>query len=248
MINLVKILLLLGLIGGLGGCQTWTWANTKQALVAASTEPLTLVGVGGALVMQINQIDHKIVQHLAKEPGLFSTPQQAIQASDTSRSVTSISMNMSNFLVRDTTFEDVLWRGVGNNLTAYTTAASTVMLQDGFMRQRPDGGSGSMPSAHTSRAFACSYLAHKNYQQSFLPKPLQVSGTIITYSAAFLTGLARVEGKKHFPSDVFMGMAYGTFISSFAFHLTKNFFTQQELSTLVSWMPHEKFFHLSYRF
>ncbi|MBL6735359.1 MAG: phosphatase PAP2 family protein [Shewanellaceae bacterium] len=248
MINLIKIFLLHALLGGLGGCQTWTWANTKQALVAASTEPLTLIGVGGALVMQIDHIDQKIVQYLAKAPGLFSTPQQATQASDASRSVTSISMNLSNLLVRDTTFEDVLRRGAGNNLTAYATAASTVMLQDGFMRQRPDGGSGSMPSAHTSRAFACSYLAHKNYQQSLLPKPLRVSGTLITYSAAFLTGLARVEGKKHYPSDVFMGMAYGTFISSFTYHLTKNFFTLQELSTSVSWMPNEKFLQLSYRF
>jgi Capsule assembly protein Wzi/PAP2 superfamily len=89
------------------------------------------------------------------------------------------------------------------------------VLKYGFRRQRPvenngagrffqSGSQDSFPSAHATLAFAfASVLAHE--YPGWLTKAL-------AYGGASAVSLARVTGKQHFPSDVFVGGAFGYLI------------------------------------
>ncbi len=84
-------------------------------------------------------------------------------------------------------------------------------------RERPDGPTEitSFPSGHASSAFAASTLANRHLDAMPMPlslrRPLQVGNLVLATGVAW----ARVEGEKHFPSDVLAGAALGYFLSAF---------------------------------
>jgi len=68
-------------------------------------------------------------------------------------------------------------------------------------RQRPDGSNQhSYPSGHTATAFAVAGVLRHEYG---------VAGAIPGYAFAALMGVARIEGRKHYLSDVIAGAAIG---------------------------------------
>lgn len=75
-------------------------------------------------------------------------------------------------------------------------------LKEAFPRTRPDGSDRkSFPSGHTSNAFAAAAtLAERQGLKVGLP----------AFALAGFVGLARVEGKKHYWSDVAVGAGIGT--------------------------------------
>ena len=209
------------------GCSSMTWKNAGDSFIRAAKEPMTWVNAGAAAVIYTAGKDQEISEKLSRDTPVFGSREGAQDYSDKFRSVTSISMNASALLVNDSEsdrkFLDKTYRVLGNNISAGFVATSTGDWQGIFERKRPDGEPGSMPSAHTSRAFACAYFANKNYENSHLYSPVSSFMSFITYTSAYLTGYARVEGKKHYPTDVFMGAAYGSFVPSFIYHFTDNF-------------------------
>jgi len=87
-------------------------------------------------------------------------------------------------------------------LEAFTLdLAATESLKAATGRRRPDGGGkDSFTSAHTSFAFTAATLIDRNSGHAF---------GIPAYALAVATGVARVESRRHFPSDVFAGAAIG---------------------------------------
>jgi membrane-associated phospholipid phosphatase len=70
--------------------------------------------------------------------------------------------------------------------------------------ERPNGGNYSFPSGHTATAFAAAPVLGKHF------------GPRVGYAAyamAILTGLARMEEKKHYLADVLAGAAIGLVVS-----------------------------------
>ena len=90
---------------------------------------------------------------------------------------------------------------------AYTigsTFLATEALKAAIKEQRPDGsGNDSFPSGHTSMAFAAATYFNIRYGHEY---PQYVPWV---YGAAALTGIARVEAKKHYAQDVVAGAALG---------------------------------------
>jgi membrane-associated phospholipid phosphatase len=89
-------------------------------------------------------------------------------------------------------------------------------LKDGSNRERPDGSDNeSFPSGHTSLAFAFATLANRNLESlDFLEgvrTPLQIGNAVLASGV----GWARVEARKHHPSDVLFGAALGHFVTAF---------------------------------
>ncbi len=81
---------------------------------------------------------------------------------------------------------------------------------------RPDGSDDeSFPSGHTSHAFAFATLANRNLDSldylEDVRAPLQVANTVLASGVAW----ARVEARKHYPSDVLFGAALGHFLTAF---------------------------------
>lgn len=84
------------------------------------------------------------------------------------------------------------------------TSVVTEGLKQTFPRWRPDGSDRkSFPSGHTSRSFAAAASIYNRQGPALGIPALAVAGFV---------GLARVEGKKHYWSDVAVGAGLGTAI------------------------------------
>ena len=73
--------------------------------------------------------------------------------------------------------------------------------------QRPNGGSHSFPSAHTSISFSAAEFMRKRYGWKY---------GIPAYAAASFVAYSRVEAREHYPHDVVAGAGIGI-VSSYIF-------------------------------
>jgi membrane-associated phospholipid phosphatase len=102
--------------------------------------------------------------------------------------------------------------GGGLLLTAYATSE----LKDAFGRDRPDDSNdNSMPSAHASAAFGSVALANRNLDHMEMNRHLRTGAKVANIALASSVAWARVEGEKHFPTDVLVGAALGNFLTRF---------------------------------
>lgn len=80
------------------------------------------------------------------------------------------------------------------------TLGVTYGLKYSLKAIRPDGGSHSFPSGHTSVSFCSAEFLRKRYGWEYgLP----------SYAAASFVAYSRVESKRHYPRDVAAGAAIG---------------------------------------
>jgi len=91
--------------------------------------------------------------------------------------------------------------------SAALTLGVTYSLKYTVHETRPDGGSRSFPSGHTSISFSASEFMRERYGWEY---------GIPAYVAATFVGYSRVESRRHYTRDVVAGAAIGTG-SSFLF-------------------------------
>lgn len=90
-----------------------------------------------------------------------------------------------------------------------TTADGRVRLDDA--RGRFEVGGRSFPSGHSAEAWALASVVAHRY-------PRRWSIVLPSYGLAGLVSVARVTGRKHFPSDIVVGAALGYFIGRYVAH------------------------------
>jgi membrane-associated phospholipid phosphatase len=96
-----------------------------------------------------------------------------------------------------------------------TTVLITQGLKNGVNEKRPNGGSNSFPSGHTSGAVQGAAFIHARYGfEAALP----------AYAASAFVGYSRVDGKYHYTHDVIAGAAIGYAASMY---FTKQQFTEK---------------------
>jgi membrane-associated phospholipid phosphatase len=91
--------------------------------------------------------------------------------------------------------------------SAALTLGATYALKYSVNERRPNGGSESFPSAHTSISVSAAEFMRKRYGWEY---------GIPAYAAAAFVGYSRVEAREHYPHDVIAGAAIG-FASSYLF-------------------------------
>ena len=109
-------------------------------------------------------------------------------------------------------------RGLGMQaLTLVATRSVTDGLKSATNRERPDRPEkdNSFPSLHTSGAAAAGTLAARNIEHLELTARQKKYWQAGSYALAGLTGWARIEGNRHYPSDVLFGYALGHFLAAF---------------------------------
>ena len=93
-------------------------------------------------------------------------------------------------------------KALGADLTRTLLLSGSVVwaLKVGVGTRRPDGGPHSFPSGHTAAAFSVAPVLYRH---------LGPKAGIPAYILAGLTGLARMEDRRHFQADVAFGAAVG---------------------------------------
>lgn len=181
----------------------------------------TLVPAAGALVFALDDFDGRVSDWATKHSPIFGSEENAKKASDylavtlhAEAALTALatpsgddSKNWAYSKVKGITAESVAW---------IATSGATDLTKDATNRTRPNGSkNGSFPSDHSSLAFSGATLANRNLNSIPLPGkvrlPLQVGNILLGTSVAW----ARVEARKHFPSDVLAGAALGYFLTAF---------------------------------
>lgn len=104
------------------------------------------------------------------------------------------------------------WHRDGDGLiefgeSAATTLAATYGLKYAVNEKRPNGGSHSFPSGHTSISFASAEYLRKRYGWEY---------GVPAYAAASFVAYSRVESREHHPQDVIAGAGIGI-LSSYLF-------------------------------
>jgi membrane-associated phospholipid phosphatase len=91
--------------------------------------------------------------------------------------------------------------------SAAVTLGVTYTLKYTVDEERPNGGSQSFPSGHTSISFCSAEFMRKRYGWEY---------GIPAYAAASFVAYSRVEAREHYPHDVVAGAAIGI-VSSYIF-------------------------------
>lgn len=193
-------------------------AATYVALKKAALSPGTFVPLAAAGVVQCADADDDISDWASSRTPVFGSTENAEKWSELTLGGT----HMANFAALLTASERSTVAGkakrfaVGLAATELTYAV-TGSMKTGSRRRRPDGSDlSSFPSGHASNAGVQAALAVQNLKSVTVPyggAPFLRAG-IASLSA--VTGWARVEAKKHYPTDVLVGAAMGNFIGVFA--------------------------------
>jgi membrane-associated phospholipid phosphatase len=187
----------------------------------ALLSPATWVPLAGAGVCAFGNLDGRVCDWASEHTPLFGSQSAADNASTYLMGALGLEA-LGTFLatpsgdtLRDWTLAKL--KGGALELGAIAaTGALTTGLKDGSNRERPDcSDNQSFPSGHTSLAFSFATLANRNLDSLDLPAGarmgLQIGNTVLASGV----GWARIEARKHHPSDVLFGAALGHFLTAF---------------------------------
>jgi hypothetical protein len=181
----------------------------------------TLVPLASALVFGIDDFDEKVSNWAVKHNPVFGTEADARDASDYLRATLQAEAVITALATPSGDVPEQ-WvaskaKGVGVELAAIgVTSGVTDLLKDITDRSRPDKSSDrSFPSSHASGAFSYMTLANRNIDSIDMPRALKPTLKVGNYLLASGVAWARVEGQRHYPSDVLAGAALGHFLTAF---------------------------------
>lgn len=219
------VLLLLTMTGcassgpsGLGSSTTITpgWDRLKQVTVEAFKDPAVWAPALAGAIVQIDDMDTEISDHLREETPIFGSTENASTMSDDLRDLTKFAYISTALIVPD---------GAANKaklltaeyLAVEATSTITTEVKELAERDRPNeeddmafwSGHAAASSVQASLAITnIDYLSIDDTPKQFLKYSMTGS--------AILTSWARVEAGEHYPSDVFFGYAFGQFMGHIA--------------------------------
>jgi membrane-associated phospholipid phosphatase len=193
-----------------------------RAAADAILAPATWVPLVLALALQLGNADAELSGWAARETPVFGSTEAAKDMSDVlywttvaGYGVTALA-TLGSSGAKDCRVN--LLRRVAVGAAAHSaTSGATDVLKNASGRRRPDGSNDkSMPSGHSSGAAVAATLASRNLDWSALSeRPAGMARGVLALAAAG-TAWARVEGERHYPSDVLVGMSLGHFIGALA--------------------------------
>jgi membrane-associated phospholipid phosphatase len=189
----------------------------KESLLDALREPRTWAPAAGAVFFAATGLDSRVADWAVRETPVFGSPERARQASDDLRTATHLGMFATGLLAPAVDDDPERLRRTFVDFTAMVMAANSASLFKRITRRtRPDGSDDlSLPSNHSTAAFAYAAMGSRNLAASGLPVGLRRASSIGLTTLAAGSAWARVEAGVHYPSDVLAGAALGSFVSSF---------------------------------
>jgi membrane-associated phospholipid phosphatase len=198
------------------------WTRVKEAAQNAARDPWVWGPLAAAAALQINDLDRQTSDWAREHTPVFGSEMNALDWSDRLRS-TSTAAWLVTLLATPGGDRPEEWlvnkvKGAAVEAGAIAlTGATTIRLKEATGRERPDEfDRKSFPSGHASASAVHGQLARFNLDSIPMRPALRRTADIGINVLMLGTGWARVEGGRHFPSDVLAGFALGTFFSSFA--------------------------------
>lgn len=187
----------------------------------ALLSPATWVPLAGAGVLSLGHFDEQVSDWASVQNPLFGSQAAAGHAGDyltgllAFEAVGTALATPSGDTPGDWTLAKLKGGAVELGAIAATNGL-TEGLKRMSNRERPDGSDYcSFPSGHTANAFALATLANRNLDSidslGSARVPLQIGNAVLASGV----GWARVEARKHYPSDVLFGAALGNFLTAF---------------------------------
>lgn len=192
----------------------------KSALNAATAYE-TWLPLAGAGFIAVTNTDVKIQDWAARNTPVFGSTSNAKSYSD-------LFLNASTWIYITSAvvtpsgdpLPDCLLNKTKGFAVGFSAILSTQMLTEGLKtytnRERPDGTDNkSFPSGHTSAVAVNNTLTMRNIEYLNLNPYIETPLNIALRTMTLATGWARVEGNKHYPTDVLFSAALGNFMGAF---------------------------------
>lgn len=187
-----------------------------ESVRAAAIDPVTWVPAAGAVAFGISGLDDNVTDWASDKTPLFGSRDRAIDASDRLRDLLKLGMaGTAMFAPVKGAYREFPERRLAANYLAIRSSEKTVKeLKDLVGRERPDGSNKlSFPSGHTIEAVTAATLIRRNLSPAIQPPLFRTSFDAAIMGAGVLTGWARMEANRHYPSDVLTSVALGNFIA-----------------------------------
>ncbi len=197
-----------------------TLDRVGMAAYRAAVHPATWVPAAAALVMTADHWDRHASNWLSTHTPIFGSQHTADTASTILDGVQGVGL-LASTLATPVPSGGAWWLDktgrVGIDVSGMAlTEGLTEGLKNGTRRVRPNGeGHSSFPSGHTSFAFSLASQTSQDLEEIAMPDAMRWSLDAADYGLAASVGWARVEAKKHFPTDVLAGAAIGNFLGYF---------------------------------
>lgn len=196
--------------------------NLTAAASDAVTHPSTWAPLSAGIFFGVTGFDDDLSDWAADHQPLFGDADRAADASDYLRSSLLAGMAASSIFAPLPPVEDtshaLRLRLVANGLAYGANRISTNGLKAAFGRERPNTEDDrSLPSGHSSSSFNAATLIDLNLANLDLEPKTRLATRLGVYGLAGTTAWARLEARKHFPSDVLIGAALGNFLARFFF-------------------------------
>ena len=201
-----------------GGASTFSpgWDHVKQSAATAVKSPHTWVPLAGAALFSIGDLDEDTLDWAIRHHPLSSDRQDAVDISDNLKTLSNLNYLLTALTVPSDSVSSRTKGLVGGLVAIQTNRMITEGIQSITDRKRPDKDAyNSFPSSHASEASIAATLAARNIDYFEISKPAKVTWQVSSYTVAGLTAWMRVEGNRHYPSDVLVGYALGHFLGAF---------------------------------
>jgi len=197
------------------------WDRVKTSAVNAALSPETWGPVAGALALQVGHMDRRISNWASDKNPVFGSQDNAGKWSDYLRDASG-AVYFVTVLATPSGDDTSDWltskaKGLAIGLAASEiTGGGTSLLKKVAGRTRPDGSNdASFPSGHASGSAVFTTLSRRNLEFIPISQGSRLAADIGIAGLSVGTAWARVEAKKHYPSDVLIGYSLGHFVSAF---------------------------------
>jgi membrane-associated phospholipid phosphatase len=194
-----------------------TGERWRQATVDALKDPVTWGPAAGAAVAA-GGWDKKISNWAVENTPVFGSVDNAKQRSDDLRALSNFGMLGTAVAVpgRGHPWLSRIKRLLVEEAGVIAASSVTSLMQRSISRERPDQSDNhGFPSGHSTRAFAYAGMSTRNLDAMEMPDGARIPLKGLFYTLAAGTAWARVEGERHYPSDVLAGASVGNFMSLF---------------------------------
>jgi membrane-associated phospholipid phosphatase len=162
----------------------------------ASTQPLTILGIGAIAAAAVHVADPSMTSMLATNRASFLGPGETIGSARLQ-----LAGALATFAAGRITGNAKI-SAVGADLVSANIVAQTLTgaVKMSVRRGRPDGTQFSFPSGHTSVSFASATVLQRHFGWK---------AGVPAYAMASYVAASRIHDKRHFLSDVAFGAALG---------------------------------------